>query len=853
MNSRLPFSVNVLRSMSGSSSPLRYYGFWSVLTRLIENVNCQTRGPGHHYAFLSFSVPYAKATDSEVLQLAFIRLLEEYAYPLDTTYMKVTLGYKMTVGTSYDVLCTLGKSVPLCDLYGTKLPKRWVYERIEGQVRLYSEKYEQAMVKGLFVNVSFESKVSSRRPPSTSPSLPRMIDHIIHTLSCESITDYPPEVPVKSLNRTPIRIPSSMTSIKRPSTQMLRPFIVADIETVLVEDVHRPYAAGYMLVHPGDNLTSHSISTFFSENYSSLLYPSFWVRSQSVLLKFLYNLEECVKLNVRLRTVYLHNFSRFDGIFLLRHYADRAHPYTIRPLMRNNRLYELKVYIKKKFLLRFRDSYTLIPGSLESLSRRLCPELGPKGLIPHTDLTVENLKSHSSSLIEYLRQDIRLLGGVMLKFQELNWDKYHIDIEGVMTVSALSMKIFRMCYFDPNRFHIHIPNRNQDTFIRRGYFGGHVDVYIPAGENLYHYDINSLYPFIMKSCAMPCGVPVWKNNLERVDLDSLFGFLEAFVVCPPTLSRPFLPYRDKFGTLIFPTGQFIGVFYSEELKFARELGYQIIPLRGYLFEKKESPFKSFIEDLYSSRMEAKKAGDEPMTFIYKILMNSLYGRLGMNPESTVTEICDEKKYRELLRKDGFQSADILNKEYIRVSYTTNSHFIDDEEWKAPKMSAVQLAAAITACARIHMFPHISRPDCLYTDTDSIVTGSPLPNDLVSSYEIGKFKLVCKALTGIFLSPKSYLLEIEDGDNIIKHKGPAKGLVTSEWFQKQLRDPSATEEIPIQANFRIDWTKLEIGRKEMLLRLGVPKSTKRENVYDSNDVWIGTEPRNIINLGTKNNN
>jgi len=37
----------------------------------------------------------------------------------------------------------------------------------------------------------------------------------------------------------------------------------------------------------------------------------------------------------------------------------------------------------------------------------------------------------------------------------------------------------------------------------------------------------------------------------------------------------------------------------------------------------------------------------------------------------------------------------------------------------PRLGAVQIAAAITACARIHMYPYISRDDCHYTDTDSL--------------------------------------------------------------------------------------------------------------------------------------
>jgi hypothetical protein len=118
----------------------------------------------------------------------------------------------------------------------------------------------------------------------------------------------------------------------------------------------------------------------------------------------------------------------------------------------------------------------------------------------------------------------------------------------------------------------------------------------------------------MSAYPMPCGIPVWKNNLESVELDSLFGFLEAFVVCPTNISRPFLPYKDKTGTLVFPTGKFVGVYYSEELKFARNLGYHIIPLRGYLFEKKDSPFKGFVSHLYESRLESKKSGDVAMSF-----------------------------------------------------------------------------------------------------------------------------------------------------------------------------------------------------------------------------------------------
>ncbi|EPS72962.1 hypothetical protein M569_01793, partial [Genlisea aurea] len=624
--------------------------------------------------------------------------------------------------------------------------------------------------------------------------------------------------------------------------------IVADIETVMVDNIHTPYALGFLVVNPGSDLTclpSHSINMYFSEDHISV-FSNFEARSSQIFLNFIYNLENCVKQNERIQTVYLHNFSRFDGIIMMKYFSIHASDYKMKPLIRNHRLYELKVYKNNKILFRFRDSLLLLPSSLRSLSKTLCPELGSKGDIDHDSLVVSDLLMKKDELLKYLRQDILLLGGVMKKAQEINWSKYQIDIEEVMTVSGLSLKIFRKHYFNDQTFHIPIPTRNQDTFIRNGYYGGHVDVYKPYGENLYYYDVNSLYPFIMKNYPMPSGIPIWKNHLESSDLDSLFGFIEAYVVCPTYIKRPFLPYKNKDGTLIFPTGQFLGVYYSEELKYARNLGYQILPLRGYLFEKKPSPFSGFISDLYESRLDAKKRGDEPMTFIYKILMNSLYGRFGINPESLVTEICNKKERDEYLKKENFQSAEMLNENYYIVNYVTNC-FIDDEEWKAPKMSAVHLAAAITACSRIHMYPYICREDCYYTDTDSVILGNPLLANDISSTELGKWKLENNVKKGIFLAPKSYMLEVEEDKNIIKFKGPAKDFVTSDWFEKQMTDLSLTETHKMSSKFRINWKTFDVMSKDMMLKLALPKSNKRENVYDSNNVWIGTQPINIIDL------
>lgn len=444
-----------------------------------------------------------------------------------------------------------------------------------------------------------------------------------------------------------------------------------------------------------------------------------------------------------------------------------------------------------------------------------------------------------------MKQDIHLLGGVMRKCQGIYWEHYSIDIVSKLTLSSLSLSIYRMKYYDECNWPIHIPNQNEDNFIRRGYYGGHTDAFKPIGSNLFYYDVNSLYPFVMKEYPMPGGVPVWHGNLNGKDLDSIFGFIEAYVVCPKTIKKPFLPYRDQNDTLIFPTGEFIGVYYSEELKYARDLGYTVIPISGYLFEKMESPFRDFVSDLFQNRLEAKKKGNDALSYVYKLIMNTLYGRFGINPKSTITEICSEERYFDLIRHSDLIFGDRLSETYYIVSYHINTGKSTDY-WVPPKNAAVQLAAAITASARIYMYPFISREDCYYTDTDSVVLGHQLPSDVISSSDLGKFKLEDEIKMGYFLAPKSYGYYNIEGQFIFKFKGPAKNQIEPSFFEQLYLDP--TREILVQAEFpfRINKHTLNIFKKDSFVKVGIKLGNKRCEVFHG-DVWVDTEPIHITDL------
>lgn len=61
----------------------------------------------------------------------------------------------------------------------------------------------------------------------------------------------------------------------------------------------------------------------------------------------------------------------------------------------------------------------------------------------HSKVSIEKFKSKTDILIEYMKQDIYLLGGVMKEVQDIYYKLYSVDITTKITLSSLSLTIFR--------------------------------------------------------------------------------------------------------------------------------------------------------------------------------------------------------------------------------------------------------------------------------------------------------------------------------------------------------------------------------------------------------------------------
>jgi hypothetical protein len=96
----------------------------------------------------------------------------------------------------------------------------------------------------------------------------------------------------------------------------------------------------------------------------------------------------------------------------------------------------------------------------------------------------------------------------ILNFGKLIYIKFGVDISKTPTVSSLAFRIYRVKYLSKDNC-IPILHDSIYEFIYQSYYGGAVDSYIPFGENIKGYDVNSLYPSSMFNSPMPVGSPYY--------------------------------------------------------------------------------------------------------------------------------------------------------------------------------------------------------------------------------------------------------------------------------------------------------------------------------------------------------
>jgi hypothetical protein len=378
--------------------------------------------------------------------------------------------------------------------------------------------------------------------------------------------------------------------------------------------------------------------------------------------------------------IYLHNFAKFDAIFLIKYLAEIGN---CKPIIHNGKIISFS-FKYNKITVTFRDSYLLLLGSLDKLSKSFSIE-NPKGIFPifwkdinyigsvpdikffppnlslkeyeeYKSLYKNKLWSFREESEKYCLLDCISLYQILTKFNNLIYDNFHLNINDYPTLSSLAFGIFRTNYIKETNTTTEVLGHNIGIAmlsgevardIRQSYTGGSTDMFIPIlpkGKKIYAYDVNSLYPSVMVNCKYPVGNPTYfEGDLFKYQPE-LFGFFYCKITTPEYLEHPILQVHHKTNAgirTISPLGSWTGWYFSEELYNAEKFGYKFEVLRGYYFNSGYL-FKDYVNDIYNLRLKYPKS--DPMNYIAKILLNSLYGRFGMDDNFSETEILSGKDY-----------------------------------------------------------------------------------------------------------------------------------------------------------------------------------------------------------------
>jgi hypothetical protein len=166
--------------------------------------------------------------------------------------------------------------------------------------------------------------------------------------------------------------------------------------------------------------------------------------------------------------VYAHNLSQFDMVFIYKTLLIMSQEYHLKlePTVRDSKLISLKVrfdyredYKKYRYYIVFHDSLNLLLSSLETLSNNFLDDnprlqkLHNKEIIERLtldyrrkDLNEDNIHQFYLEVKEYCEKDCVALAHIILRFAELIYNHYGINIHKHPTLSSLAFAIYMTKY-----------------------------------------------------------------------------------------------------------------------------------------------------------------------------------------------------------------------------------------------------------------------------------------------------------------------------------------------------------------------------------------------------------------------
>lgn len=357
-------------------------------------------------------------------------------------------------------------------------------------------------------------------------------------------------------------------------------------------------------------------------------------------------------------------------------------------------------------------------------------------------------------LLEYNEQDCRVLWQAIAQFEQV---LLGMGGQLQMTVASSALHLFRARYLSRD-----IPtSKSLNDISRKSYVASRVEVFRPNCDRAHYYDINSSFPYAMtfpvpgKYLGLRTAPPAAKENL--------IWFARCRVTVPNACEYPPLPVRiGKDGQIFFPVGTWDAYYTDVDLEVLESAGGTIEHIYDvHVFEPCHD-FAAYANDLYALR---KKGGTKFESQVYKILLNSLYGKLAEGEDKQAIVI----NPRDTMHRDP---ATLIMPGVWRENTT-----------KEVDHAHVPISAHITSIARRTLFRRISaaKGRVYYCDTDSVIVDDA---DMPTGKALGEWDKEYTIERGRFLVPKMYAIKPEGKDWQIRAKGfqrPADGPLDYDTF------------------------------------------------------------------------
>lgn len=320
-----------------------------------------------------------------------------------------------------------------------------------------------------------------------------------------------------------------------------------------------------------------------------------------------------------------------------------------------------------------------------------------------------------------------------------------------MTAASNAMNQFRKG-FETNEWQTLFPqiSIDCDKDCRKSYKGGwsylnpkYKDEMLGTGQV---YDVNSMYPWAMRDCMLPWGDPVYYRG--KYEEDEQFPLFIQCLRCSFKLKPGMYPSIQLKGNFRFVETEYISDTNGDRpLLYLTSVDYKLFIdlydiedveyIGGYKFRGANGMFTDYINYWYEKKAEYKHEGNMPMYYIAKLMLNSLYGKFGSNPEK-------RSKYPVLDEEDDIVRYELSGVETGKTAYVPVASFITS-------YCRDKIIRTAIACG----------DKFVYADTDSVhIIGDEVPNIDIDDYRLGAFKCESKFDMAKFHRSKCYIEQIE---------------------------------------------------------------------------------------------